>query len=122
MNLKYLKTVYEQKEAAIRKLKSSFPHLSDMSKETLLAYFDCTSPSELIDISHALARTIDKTNKLSEENFCRCIDSNGIPKLLYATPNEAERIERYVIQKRGILLKIYPCPHVKGWHLSKNKG
>ena len=122
MKLKHLKKAYEQEDAAIKKLKSNFPHLSDMSKETLLAYFDCTSPSELVDISHALARTIDKTSKPSEENFCRCIDSNGIPKLLYATHNEAERIERYVMQKRGILLKIYPCPNVKGWHLSKSKG
>lgn len=122
MNLKHLKAQCEQQEAAIRKLKSTFPHLSGMSKETLLAYFDCTTTSELISISRALAITVDRTSKTPKERFCRCIDSNGIPKLLYATHKEAERVERYAMQNRSVLLKIYPCPYVKGWHLSKSKG
>ena len=122
MNLKHLKTAYEREQTAIKKLKSCFPHLADMSKEALLAYFNCTASSELVDIGQILSNSLTTSHDVTKKDYCRCIDSNGIPKLLYPTHDEAERIELYAKIKKRTILKIYPCPHAKGWHLSKSKG
>ena len=119
MNLKQLKKAYQDEENAVRKLKSLFPHLCDMSKEALLAYFDCTASSELVSIAKQLSSTVATPQNSLPKYYCRCIDRNGIPKLLYTTYREAERVEKYAAKERNIILKIYPCPHVKGWHLSK---
>jgi hypothetical protein len=46
---------------------------------------------------------------------CRCLDSNGEYKILYATVKEAEATRN----SQGSNLRIYPCPSQKGWHLTK---
>ncbi len=118
MNLKDLKILYQEEERVIKQLKHTFPHLSNMSKEALLAYFNCTATSELVSIAKCLIKPTPR-EVLEEKHYCHCTDRNSIPKLLYTTYSEAQRVQQYVLNKRGIALHIYRCPSVEGWHLSK---
>ncbi|MDR3303269.1 MAG: hypothetical protein LBS86_02540 [Treponema sp.] len=49
-----------------------------------------------------------------------CLDSKGKPKQLYETEEAAEQRAAILEDEQGIVLKVYPCPHQHGWHLTKN--
>jgi len=53
----------------------------------------------------------DKSHKI----YCTCKDSNGENKYLYTSQKEIE----YLLASKNISLYSYPCPHEKGWHLTK---
>ncbi len=50
-----------------------------------------------------------------ETNLCTCTDAQGETKYLYNSEKELS----YLLSKKDIKLQAYPCPHEKGWHLSK---
>jgi len=50
-----------------------------------------------------------------DKNICTCKDSNGEFKYLYTSKDELE----YMLSSKSMALKAYPCPYVKGWHLTK---
>ena len=51
----------------------------------------------------------------SQKTYCTCKDSNGESKYLYTSQKEIE----YLLARKAISLYSYPCPHEKGWHLTK---
>jgi len=53
--------------------------------------------------------------KKKEDIYCTCTDSHGEAKYLYRTKKELE----YILSSKSISLTTYPCPDVKGWHLTK---
>ena len=118
--LQKIKKKYLEEQESISRIKRLFPHLSEMNKDELLVYFNCVTSNDLIEISHSLCKTslLSHVNN-KEEVICRCRDANGIPKTLYATYDEAEKVQTYVFGERKVKLNIYPCTTVEGWHLSK---
>jgi len=50
-----------------------------------------------------------------DKTICTCKDSNGEFKYLYTSQDELE----YMLSSKSVALKSYPCPYVKGWHLTK---
>jgi hypothetical protein len=49
-----------------------------------------------------------------------CHGRNGEAKDIYETQREAENAAHFIGNTHGIPLKVYPCPHGPGWHLTKN--
>jgi len=52
----------------------------------------------------------------SQKSFCTCTDAQGNHKYLYPSQKELS----YLLSKKDIKLYTYPCPHEKGWHLTKS--
>ena len=60
-----------------------------------------------------------KDRKIGILSGCGCTDSNGKPKTLYATEEDAEKVRQQRAEKNDSLrLKIYPCPNGRGYHLT----
>ncbi len=51
---------------------------------------------------------------------CCCTGSDGREKTLYDTEQEAERVARLILERRGVELRVYECPDAWGWHLTSN--
>jgi len=51
-------------------------------------------------------------------NYCK--DSKGNYKELYATEEIARQRAKILEEEQGIKLRIYPCDHNHGYHLTKN--
>ena len=120
MILQSIKKQYMEEQKSITKIKRLFPHLSAMSQEDLLHYFNCMTSTELIDISSSLSKADSFVyEEDSHVAICRCKDGNGIPKTLYEEHSEAERVKNYVYGERKVRLRIYACSAGDGWHLSK---
>lgn len=51
-----------------------------------------------------------------ECNICR--DSQGRPKDLFLTREDASRRSQIIMQERGVYLEVYRCPAQPGWHLT----
>lgn len=49
-----------------------------------------------------------------------CTDSEGEPKRLYQSYEDAERRAEIIYEERGIELDIYECEHDDGWHLTSS--
>lgn len=49
-----------------------------------------------------------------------CVDSAGKPKEAYKTKKDATTRAQIIEREMGRPLKVYKCPHGKGWHLTKN--
>lgn len=53
-------------------------------------------------------------------NACSCRDSNGNPKALYFSWNDAKKQQGKSQEEQDILLEIYECPERLGFHLTHN--
>jgi hypothetical protein len=51
-----------------------------------------------------------------------CRGKNGKKKDIYETFQRAFDAAEHIRGDRGIFLNVYPCPHGKGWHLTKNNA
>lgn len=73
-----------------------------------------------LDESNTSVYEADKSNWQEVGGAVRecshCTSKNGTPKNLYPTPEHAQEAIDYL----GMNLKMYECPHQKGWHLSKD--
>lgn len=73
-----------------------------------------------LDESNASVYEADKSNWQEVGSVVRecshCTNKNGTPKKLYPTPEHAQE----AIDYSGMNLRMYECPHQKGWHLSKD--
>ncbi len=48
-----------------------------------------------------------------------CTSGDGRHKQLYDSKSAAEKRAHCLYKENGINLKVYPCPHQDGWHLTK---
>lgn len=51
-----------------------------------------------------------------------CADSSGKYKQSFASKNDAQTRATIIFKEKKVRLKIYPCPHNNGWHLTKEKN
>ena len=120
MTLAQIKQQLQKEEKAIARLRHRYPHLSKMTVAEMLAYLNLTQKSELVAYVEQAERQLQaQTLTDAMETVCHCLDAEGIPKNLYATALEAEKVKKYVWEHRSMVLKVYPCPTADGWHLSK---
>ena len=48
-----------------------------------------------------------------------CTSSNGEPKASYRSKRDAVRRAQIIREEKGLKLKVYACPHNRGWHLTR---
>jgi len=48
-----------------------------------------------------------------------CTGADGRYKATYGSSEDAERRADILRDERGVDLRVYPCPHDDGWHLTK---
>lgn len=48
-----------------------------------------------------------------------CTSSSGEAKALYPSKSDAVQRARIIGEERGLRLKVYACPHTRGWHLTR---
>ncbi len=118
MNLKAIKKRLLNKERALKQIRVIYSHLVSMSDEELMEYLDIKDDKELFEYIKDLFIS-KEPNKKSLIKKCRYTDNSGRAKNLYSSEREAKRVAEYIYNTQKILLKIYPCPDVYGWHLSK---
>ena len=128
MNLKKsLKSIKKQmhgKENVFATIRAVYTHLSDLSNEEILDYYNVNSLSELEKhIEHIKNILRNKTENyevaLEELNGCFCMDSRGDFKYLYPSKKEAEAQVKFSWESKRVKLKFYACPYHCGWHLSR---
>jgi len=120
MTLTEIKKQLQKEEKATARLRHCYPHLSKMTVAEMLAYLNLTQKSELVAYAEQVNRQFqDRALTDTINEVCHCSDAKGIPKIFYMTASEAERVKKYVLEQRGTVLKVYPCPTEDGWHLSK---
>ena len=116
--LEALKKQLVQEEEAFRLIKKKYPPLATMNEYEILVYCDCRSRSELVQYVKELK--IESTQDEGiDENICLCTDTNGEMKYLYMSKKEAELAKELRQREQHINLKIYTCPTLRGWHLTK---
>jgi len=122
-NLKSLTTLKKQRkeeEKAFEQLRKVYPNLERYDDAEILAFFGLEKREEIIGYRVAVESTSLKESKVHlEEGLCLCRDSKGQSKVLYDSHEEAEAQRAVLQHTKNINLKIYACPAVKGWHLSK---
>lgn len=65
-----------------------------------------------------------KTTELIQDNpeqefYCNCKDTNANQKNLYVSYKDAQKEVEHLLKTQQLSLNIYPCPNVRGWHLTK---
>lgn len=124
-SLKPLKKRIQNKNKLYITIRRVYTHLSELSNEEILDYYNVTSLKELDKhiehIKEVLKRQIKNHEEELEqmEDGCFCLDSNGDFKYLYSTKKEAEQQVKFSQKTKQITLELYPCPFHGGWHLTK---
>ena len=105
-----LKNDLAQKEEIQNTIYHNYPHLIQLSQKQLCIYFEINTLTELIHIQKHVINIHD-----TNENICKCLDSEGNIKDLYISKSSAKKQTHF----SQVKLIVYPCPNTKGWHLSK---
>ena len=116
--LEALKKQLLEEEEAFTLIRKKYPHLTKMSDENILLYYECHSRSELVQYVKELKIHIVQEESM-DEKICICTDAKGDMKYLYMSKKEAELAQELRQREQNITLKIYACPSSRGWHLSK---
>ncbi|CAA6820614.1 MAG: Unknown protein [uncultured Sulfurovum sp.] len=112
------------KEKVFTTIRAVYTHLSELSNEEILDYYQVNNLSEL----HAHIQHVKKVLKNQIENYeqerqelntCFCVDSQGDFKYLYPAKKEAEQQVNFSLKSKGIKLILYACPFHCGWHLAR---
>lgn len=112
------------KEKIFITIRAVYTHLSDLSNEEILDYYQVETLSEL----HAHIEHVKKVLKKQTENYeearqeldtCFCVDSRGDFKYLYSSKKEAEQQVQFLLKSKGVKLTLYACPFHCGWHVAK---
>lgn len=123
-SLKALKKKMQGKEKVFTTIRTVYTHLSELSNEEILHYYQVETLSEL----HAHIEHLKKVLKNKAENYeekkqeldtCFCLDSRGDFKYLYPTKKEAEQQIQFSSKSKRMKLTLYACPFHCGWHLAK---
>ena len=122
--LKPIKKKLAKKDTTYIIIKSVYTHLSELTNEEILDYYNVQTPQELKQhieyIKNILKNKIKNYKEVLEDiDTCFCRDSHGEFKYLYSTKKEAEQQVKYSSKSKQIKLKLYSCPYHCGWHLSK---
>ena len=123
-SLKSIKKGIVNKDKPFRTIRTLYTHLSDLSNEQILDYYNVDNIKELeLHIEHIKTILKNKIENYEEEleqlSGCFCLDSRGDFKYLYPTKKEAEQQAKYTLRTKRIQLTIYACPYHCGWHLSR---
>jgi len=123
-SLKSIKKELSDKNRLFFTIKQVYTHLSALSNEEILDYYNVKSLKELEQhiehIKYILKKQIENyEEELEEIDACFCLDSRGDFKYLYPSKKEAQKQCNYTWQTKRIKLTLYSCPYHCGWHLSK---
>jgi diadenosine tetraphosphate (Ap4A) HIT family hydrolase len=116
-SLQTLKSDISNKESLLGIIRNHYPHLSELTQDELLAYFELTTFDQLKEhIENSLHTTSVTDNDTND--FCKCMDSNGEFKVLYETDRLAQKQADQLMIDKNIELRVYRCPYGYGWHLT----
>jgi hypothetical protein len=123
-SLKPIKKKLQNKDKLYVTIRRVYTHLSELSNEEILDYYNVNSLKELdTHIEHVKEvlkkQTEDYEEKLEELDACFCMDSRGDFKYLYESKKEAQQQVQFSLKTKRIKLTLYACPFHCGWHLSK---
>lgn len=117
-SLQTLKEELSKKETTLKAIQQTHPHLLHLSESQLLTYFEVTTLDELDKYLKHQKKSIETDTKNSP--VCNCTDSHGQPKDLYSSEDSAQRAADALAKQKNLYLRVYPCPYLDGWHLTKN--
>ena len=123
-SLKPIKKKLQNKDKLFITIRRVYTHLSELSNEQILDYYNVRSLKELdTHIEHIKEilkkQTENYEEELEELDACFCMDSRGDFKYLYETKKEAEKQILFSTKTKRVKLTLYTCPFHCGWHLSK---
>jgi len=123
-SLKPIKKKFTNKDKAFVTIRRVYTHLSELSNEEILDYYNVKNIKELEahieHIKNILKKQIENyEEELKEIDACFCMDSRGDFKYLYSTKKEAEKQLNFSWQTKRVKLTLYSCPFHCGWHLSR---
>ena len=129
MNLKkFLKPIKKRlhynKDHPFRTIRHLYSHLSELTNEEILDYYNVTTITELSQhlnhIKKILQQKIENyQEELTEIDACFCLDAKKEFKYLYPTKKEAQKQIEFAKKTKRIKLALYPCPYHCGWHLHR---
>ncbi len=120
-SLQTLKENLSKKEAALKAIQQTHPHLVNLSEVQILAYFEVSTIPELNEHIKRIKESIQNCDTIMQKDssVCNCTDNKGHPKDLYISEESAQREANILATQKNLNLSIYPCPHLDGWHLTK---
>jgi len=123
-SLKPIKKKLQNKDKLYVTIRRVYTHLSELSNEEILDYYNVNSLKELdTHIKHVKEvlkkQTQNYEEQLEELDTCFCVDSRGDFKYLYEHKKEAENQVQFSLKTKRVKLTLYACPFHCGWHLSK---
>ena len=123
-SLKPIKKKFTNKDKAFVTIRRVYIHLSELSNEEILDYYNVRNIKELEahieHIKNILKKQIENyEEELKEIDACFCMDSRDDFKYLYSTKKEAEKQVNFSWQSKRVKLTLYSCPFHCGWHLSR---
>jgi hypothetical protein len=123
-SLKPIKKRIQDKDNIYRTIRRLYIHLSELSNEEILDYYNVTSLNELNahieHIKEILKKRIENyEEELEQIDSCFCLDSNRDFKYLYPSKKDAEKQVNYSWQTKRVKLTLYVCPYHCGWHITK---
>jgi len=123
-SLKPIKKNLQNKNRIFATIRHVYTHLSELSNEEILDYYNVSSLKELEGhieyVKEVLKKQIENyKEELEELNTCFCVDSRREFKYLYESKKEAEQQLLFSFKTKRIKLSLYACPFHCGWHLSK---
>jgi hypothetical protein len=124
-SLKPIKKRIQDKDNIYRTIRRLYIHLSELSNEEILDYYNVTSLNELNahieHIKEILKKRIENyEEELEQIDSCFCLDSNRDFKYLYPSKKDAEKQVNYSWQTKRVKLTLYVCPYHCGWHITKS--
>ena len=123
-SLRPIKKKIQDKNKLYHTIRQVYTHLSELSNEEILDYYNVASLNELDKhiehIKEVLKNQIGNyEEELKQINTCFCLDSSENFKYLYSTKKEAEKQIKFTLKTKRVKLALYPCPFHCGWHLTK---
>jgi hypothetical protein len=123
-SLQTIKKELRKTNNSFHTIRTVYTHLSDLTNEEILDYYNVESITELTQHIETLKTNLKNRQgnyekEIQELDTCFCRDSRGDFKYLYLSKKEAEAQIKYSFSTKRIKLKLYPCPYHCGWHLSK---
>lgn len=120
-SLQSIKNELVQNEEILKALQKSYPHLSHLSENKMLNYFNVHSIHELNGHIERIKESQEPQCNLSvqKDEICPCTDSLGQTKDLYDSEVSAKAQINKLSKEKRLQLSVYLCPYGCGWHLTK---
>jgi hypothetical protein len=119
-SLQAIKNELVVNEEILRILQRSYPHLTQLSENQILNYFNVKSIQELDGHIERIKASQEPQNLTVQKNeICSCRDSHGETKDLYDSEVSAQKEANTLSRQNKLKLSVYRCPYGCGWHLTK---